>query len=82
MLFALAFEPDMVGKSVTASLADSSPSRASLMTTRCGLPTAASLGPLSIGAEDAVCSHKRGSHAGGNHAGSNIGKGIYVDPEG
>ncbi len=51
---ALAFEPDMVGKSVTASLADSSLSRASLMTTSCGMLTAASLGPLPIGAENVV----------------------------
>ena len=51
---ALAFEPGMVGKSVTASLADFSSSRASLTTTSCGMLTAASLGPLSIGAEDAV----------------------------
>ena len=54
---ALAFEPDMVGKSVTASLAESSPSRASLTATSCascGLLTTASLGPLSTSAEDAV----------------------------
>ncbi len=54
VLLASASEPGMVGKSVTASLADSSPSRASLTTTSCGLLTAASLGPLPIGAEDAV----------------------------
>ena len=82
MLFALTSKPDMAGKSVTASLADSSPSRASLMTTSCGMLTAASLGPLSKGAEDAVCSHKRGGHAGSNHASCNVGEGIYVDPEG
>jgi hypothetical protein len=85
VLLASAFEPDMVGKSVTASLADSSPSRASLTAASCascGMLTAASLGPLPIGAEDAVCSHERGSHAGSNHASCNIGEGIYVDPAG
>jgi hypothetical protein len=53
-----------------------------LMATSCGMLTAASLGPLSIGAEDAVCSHKRGGHAGSKHASCNVGEGLYVDPEG
>ncbi len=85
VLFALTSKPDMAGKSVTASLADSSPSRASLMTTSCagcGMLTAASRGPLPTSAENVVCSHKRGSHAGSNHASCNVGEGIYVDPMG
>ncbi len=57
VLLAVAFEPDMAGKSLTASLAESSPSRARLTTTSCascGLRPAASLGPLPTSAEDAV----------------------------